>query len=118
LLDIDLVPFLIFLYTSGFSSTESFINSLALVRAKPSIMSSGLDHAHDGVDNEKNMHEEREVLSEKEIMTDAQNAETREHEMGLWEAVKDHPMACFWAFVFCFTIVSPPSIHFHARGIV
>ncbi|KAF2123439.1 maltose permease MAL61 [Dothidotthia symphoricarpi CBS 119687] len=25
--------------------------------------------------------------------------------MTLWEAVQSHPMACFWAFVFCFTIV-------------
>lgn len=50
-----------------------------------------------------------EILENKELMTDAQNAETREHEMGLWEAVKDHPAACFWAFVFCFTIVSPGS---------
>jgi hypothetical protein len=39
-------------------------------------------------------------------MNNAYEAENREHEMGLWEAVKDHPMACFWAFVFCFTIVS------------
>lgn len=46
-----------------------------------------------------------EVLDNKELMTDAQNAEAREHEMTLWEAVKDHPMACFWAFIFCFTIV-------------
>ena len=49
-----------------------------------------------------------EILENKDLMTDAQNAEAREHEMGLWEAVKDHPMACFWAFVFCFTIVSVP----------
>ena len=47
-----------------------------------------------------------EVLENKDLMNDAQNAEAREHEMGLWEAVKDHPMACFWAFIFCFTIVS------------
>jgi len=55
---------------------------------------------------EKSMGQHSEILVDKEIMTDAQNAETREHEMTLWEAVKDHPMACFWAFVFCFTIVS------------
>lgn len=48
-----------------------------------------------------------EILENKELMTDAQNAELREHEMGLWEAAKDHPAACFWAFIFCFTIVSP-----------
>ncbi|KAH7355471.1 general substrate transporter [Pyrenochaeta sp. MPI-SDFR-AT-0127] len=53
---------------------------------------------------EKKIHRSQ-VLDDKDFMTDAQNAENREHEMGLWEAVKDHPMACFWAFVFCFTIV-------------
>lgn len=47
-----------------------------------------------------------EALSEKEIMNASYDAENREHEMGIWEAVKDHPWACFWAFVFCFTIVS------------
>ena len=47
-----------------------------------------------------------EVLSEKDIMENAFEAENREHQMGLWEAVKDHPVACFWAFIFCFTIVS------------
>lgn len=54
---------------------------------------------------EKHNHQ-AEVMTDKDLMTDAQNAENREHEMGLWEAVKDHPMACFWAFIFCFTIVS------------
>jgi SP family general alpha glucoside:H+ symporter-like MFS transporter len=47
-----------------------------------------------------------EVMADKDLMSDAFYAETREHEMGLWEVVKDHPMACFWAFIFCFTIVS------------
>jgi len=55
---------------------------------------------------EKSVGQHSEILVDKELMTDAQNAENREHEMTLWEAVKDHPMACFWAFVFCFTIVS------------
>lgn len=63
-----------------------------------------VDTVGDGV-KEKTVHQS-EVLADKDVMTDAQNAENREHEMGLWEAVKDHPMACFWAFVFCFTIVS------------
>lgn len=49
---------------------------------------------------------QHEVLSEKELLAASYEAENREHEMGLWEAVKDHPMACFWAFIFCFTIVS------------
>lgn len=48
------------------------------------------------------------VLGDAHLMDDAFHGETREHEMGLWEAVKTHPMACFWAFLFCFTIVSEP----------
>jgi SP family general alpha glucoside:H+ symporter-like MFS transporter len=60
---------------------------------------------------EKNLHtvelfESNEGNIHKEHMTNAEEAENREHDMTLWEAVKDHPAACFWAFVFCFTIVS------------
>lgn len=40
------------------------------------------------------------------ILNDAYLGENREHEMGSWEAAKKHPMACLWAFIFCFTIVS------------
>lgn len=40
------------------------------------------------------------------ILNDAYQGENREHEMGSWEAAKKHPMACLWAFIFCFTIVS------------
>lgn len=47
----------------------------------------------------------RETLDDKDLLQASYEAETRENEMGVWEAVKDHPMACFWAFVFCFTIV-------------
>ena len=47
-----------------------------------------------------------EVLVDKDVMNDAFQGEAREHEMGVWEAVKEYPMACFWAFLFCFTIVS------------
>lgn len=50
---------------------------------------------------------QQEALTDKELMNASYGAETREHEMGVWEAVKSHPMACFWAFIFCFTIVSP-----------
>jgi SP family general alpha glucoside:H+ symporter-like MFS transporter len=62
------------------------------------------------VDREKDYHERAEVLDDKELMSDAQNAENREHDMTIWEAVKDHPMACFWAFIFCFTIVSSSAL--------
>lgn len=53
-----------------------------------------------------------EVLDNPELMNDAFDAENREHEMGVWQAAKAHPWACFWAFVMCFTIVSPhpPSV--------
>lgn len=50
--------------------------------------------------------EHAEVLVDKDLMNDAFEGENREHEMGMWEAAKQHPMACFWAFTFCFTIVS------------
>jgi SP family general alpha glucoside:H+ symporter-like MFS transporter len=76
-------------------------------------MSSG-DHPKNEtihVDNVDHVMQEKnvghpQVLSEKDIMENAFEAENREHDMGLWEAVKDHPVACFWAFIFCFTIVS------------
>ncbi|KAH7084589.1 maltose permease MAL61 [Paraphoma chrysanthemicola] len=76
-------------------------------------MSLNPDSKHDAVHqdninppvNEKTIHNQPAILSDKDLMNNAYEAENREHEMGLWEAVKDHPMACFWAFVFCFTIV-------------
>ncbi len=42
-----------------------------------------------------------------DLMSDAFHGENREHEMGMWEAFKNYPMGCFWAFIMCFTIVSP-----------
>lgn len=63
------------------------------------------DAPDDGV-LEKSLSHQAEIFEDKELMTDAQAAENREHDMGMWEAIKDHPMACFWAFIFCFTIVS------------
>jgi SP family general alpha glucoside:H+ symporter-like MFS transporter len=47
-----------------------------------------------------------EVLVNQDLMNDALDGENREHEMGVWAAVKKHPWACFWAFTMCFTIVS------------
>lgn len=47
-----------------------------------------------------------EVLGNKDLISDAIDAENQEHEMGVWEAVKTHPWACLWAFTMCFTIVS------------
>lgn len=41
-----------------------------------------------------------------DLMNDAVDGENREHSMGMWEAAKSHPWACFWAFTMSFTIVS------------
>jgi SP family general alpha glucoside:H+ symporter-like MFS transporter len=49
-----------------------------------------------------------EVLVNPDLMGDAVDGENREHEMGMWAAVKSHPWACLWAFIMCFTIVSLP----------
>jgi SP family general alpha glucoside:H+ symporter-like MFS transporter len=38
--------------------------------------------------------------------SEAVTAENLEHSMTMIEAVKAYPMACFWAFVVSFTIVS------------
>ncbi|QSZ36403.1 hypothetical protein DSL72_006280 [Monilinia vaccinii-corymbosi] len=46
-----------------------------------------------------------EVLVNQDLMANAFDGENREHEMGMWEAIKLYPMGCFWAFTFCFTIV-------------
>ncbi|KAF4976655.1 hypothetical protein FZEAL_6717 [Fusarium zealandicum] len=45
------------------------------------------------------------VLKDSDLMNDAVDGENREHEEGVWEAVKSQPWACFWAFIMCFTIV-------------
>jgi MFS transporter, SP family, general alpha glucoside:H+ symporter len=55
---------------------------------------------------ERNIHQSN-VLANKELMNNAFNGENQEHAMGPWEAARTHPMACFWAFFMCFTIVSP-----------
>jgi len=54
---------------------------------------------------EKNVYQS-EVLVDKDLMSDAFQGENREHEMGVWTAVKAYPMATLWAFIFCFAIVS------------
>ena len=62
-----------------------------------------------GIDSDelekRNIHHS-ELLVDANLMSNAYDAENREHEMSVTEAVKTHPMACFWAFIFCFTIVS------------
>ncbi len=60
-----------------------------------------------------------EILTKPDLMNDAFDGENREHEMGVWEAAKSHPWACFWAFLMCFTIVSRsirPQSFLHRAG--
>lgn len=68
----------------------------------------GDDHvAGDDLKKEKDVLH-HEVLGDADLMNEAFHGENREHEMTPWEAVKNYPMACLWAFIFCFTIVSRP----------
>lgn len=60
------------------------------------------DMKHDHTEIHADHHE---VLEDKETLNHAYEAENREHEMALWEAIKTYPWACFWAFIMCFTIV-------------
>ncbi|KAF2153692.1 general substrate transporter [Myriangium duriaei CBS 260.36] len=46
-----------------------------------------------------------EVLNSAELMNDAFDGENHEHGQTAWQAAKQHPMACLWAFTMCFTIV-------------
>jgi hypothetical protein len=45
-----------------------------------------------------------EILVNKDLMTDAFQGEDSEHNQTVWQAVVSHKMACFWAFVMCFTM--------------
>jgi SP family general alpha glucoside:H+ symporter-like MFS transporter len=56
--------------------------------------------------NEKVQFGHNEVLRDEELLNEAYRAENHEHQMGTWEAAKTHPMACLWAFLMAFTIVS------------
>ena len=78
-------------------------------------MSTGIAHGSDSDNDDrrvsvKDLKEHNafhsEVLVDQDLMNNAFEAETKEHQQGVWDAVKSHPMACFWAFLFCFTIVS------------
>ena len=46
-----------------------------------------------------------EILVNQDLMNDAVHGENREHKMSMWQATKDHPWACLWAFTMSFTIV-------------
>lgn len=51
-----------------------------------------------------------------QFKADAVEAENAEHSMTVLEAVKAYPMACFWAFVMSFTIVSCPTLPSEVRS--
>lgn len=61
------------------------------------------EKALDQVEHVYNLDEEARVADYK---ADAVEAENTEHNMGVLEAVRAHPMASFWAFVMSCTIVS------------
>ena len=68
----------------------------------------GVRH-HSNVDGEeirRHNVQPSEVLADKDMMNHAYDGENKEHEMGVWQSAKMYPMACLWAFIFCFTIVS------------
>jgi SP family general alpha glucoside:H+ symporter-like MFS transporter len=46
------------------------------------------------------------ALIDKEILGEASRGEELAHNLITWDAAKTHPVACFWAFFICFTIVS------------
>lgn len=50
-----------------------------------------------------------DIVKERDLRADAIEAENVEHNMTVTQAVKAYPMACFWAFVMSFCIVSRPS---------
>ncbi|KAH9826772.1 maltose permease [Teratosphaeria destructans] len=59
-----------------------------------------------------------EVLVNDDAMISALEGEKSEHEMGFWQALKAQPMSCFWAVVFCFTIVMESFCMFLAGNFV
>ncbi|KAI4715420.1 general substrate transporter [Aureobasidium sp. EXF-10727] len=59
----------------------------------------------DKIDLDEKDVQHTEVFVDKDVMTNAFDGENREHEMTTWQAVKAYPWACFWACLFCFTIV-------------
>lgn len=79
--------------------------STAVNQPKGDLHQRAFEKSHDGDDPHV------EILANPELMNDAFDGENREHEMGVWEAAKSHPWACFWAFIFCFTIVCLLSFH-------
>ncbi|KAF2711321.1 general substrate transporter [Pleomassaria siparia CBS 279.74] len=70
-------------------------------------MSSGIGETRvvDDFDTKEKSHLHDEVLVNSDLLNNAYDGENAEHDESLLDAIKTHPMACFWAFVMCFTIV-------------
>ena len=68
-----------------------------------------------GISPVENAYDLDEKAKISDYKADAVEAENAEHNMGVMEAVREYPMASFWAFVMSFTIVSclPPLPPFH-----
>lgn len=84
---------------------------MSSAEVEPKHDSFGVDDHHT-IENEGDLKKDHkdvlhhEVLGDSELMNEAFQGENTEHEQGPWESAKNHPMACVWAFIFCFTIVS------------
>ncbi|KAH8670156.1 general substrate transporter [Tricladium varicosporioides] len=61
--------------------------------------------ATEGVSQVDNTYDLDEKAKISDYKADAVEAENAEHKMGVLEAVREYPMASFWAFVMSFTIV-------------
>lgn len=70
-----------------------------------------MDHKDVDIYDKENGAVHSEVLVDNDAMNSAIEGENREHQMGVWEAAKTYPWACFWAFTMCFTIVSLRQLH-------
>lgn len=66
-----------------------------------------VDGKHETHHAEKVHVDHGEIVVDASIMNDAVDGENREHAMSIWAAAKKHPWACLYAFIMCFTIVSP-----------
>jgi hypothetical protein len=93
--------------SSGANETKSGLNEGETGRERSDKLHEAGEHVDALPPSEKDpMH--KEILLDADLMNDAIYGENTEHEMSLWQSAKSHPMACLWAFIMCFTIVSTP----------
>jgi SP family general alpha glucoside:H+ symporter-like MFS transporter len=59
-----------------------------------------------GISHVENVYDLDEKAKIADYKADAIEAENAEHKMGVLEAVREYPMASFWAFIMSMTIVS------------